>query len=116
MLLPPGPQRVFGIGDTNLSVKYNFYQERDGPRLPGMAVAVNFEIPTGDANRQLGSGLSDVTVNGILQKSITKRTKLRANTGFIFSGNRSTGNPRFLPAPYSTLRSTLSVRGTTARF
>jgi hypothetical protein len=86
-----GPQRVFGIGDTNLSVKYNFYRERDGSRLPGMAVTANIEIPTGDANRQLGSGLSDITVNGILQKSITKRTKLRANTGLIFSGNGATG-------------------------
>ena len=52
---------------------------------------VNFELPTGDAKRQLGSGLADVYMNGVLQKSISKKTKLRLNGGILFSGNETTG-------------------------
>jgi outer membrane putative beta-barrel porin/alpha-amylase len=80
-----------GIGDMNLSAKYNFRKERENSRMPAMAVAVNLELPTGDANRQLGSGLSDVYINGILQKSVTNKTKLRLNSGILFSGNTTTG-------------------------
>jgi Putative MetA-pathway of phenol degradation len=87
----PTPRRVSGIGDTNLSVKYNFLSERENSHLPAMAVAFNFELPTGDTERQLGSGLADFYINGILQKSLTKRTKLRVNGGVLFSGNEATG-------------------------
>jgi hypothetical protein len=80
-----------GIGDTNVSLKYNFLRERKNSRLPAMAVALNLELPTGDSNRQLGSGLADFYVNSILQKSLTRRTKLRLNGGILFSGNETTG-------------------------
>lgn len=80
-----------GIGDMNASIKYNFRQERDGSRLPAMTVSFSFEIPTGSTRRQLGSGLADFSVNGVLQKSLTKKTKLRANGGILFSGNNTTG-------------------------
>jgi Putative MetA-pathway of phenol degradation len=80
-----------GIGDTNLLIKYNFLREREKSSWPAMAIAVNFELPTGDIRRQLGSGLADFYMNGILQKSLTKRTKLRLNGGILFSGNETTG-------------------------
>ena len=85
------PKTVTGLGDMNLSLKYNFRQERQKSRLPAMTVAVNFELPTGDTERQLGSGLADVYINGVLQKSLTQRTKLRLNGGVLFSGNQTTG-------------------------
>lgn len=85
------PRRVAGIGDSNISVKYNFLKEKENSRVPAMAVAFNFELPTGDAERQLGSGLADVYINGILQKSLSTRTKLRLNGGLLFSGNATTG-------------------------
>ena len=86
-----GPKTVTGIGDMNLSVKYNFLRERENSRLPAMTIAVNFEIPTGDTERQLGSGLADLYINGVLQKSVSKKTKLRLNGGILFSGNETTG-------------------------
>jgi len=49
------------------------------------------EMPTGDVNRQLGSGLADFYVNNVLQKSLTKSTTLRLNGGLLFSGNETTG-------------------------
>lgn len=84
-------RRATGIGDINLSLKYNFLRERKGSRRPALAVALNFEMPTGNQARQLGSGLSDFYINGIVQKTITKKTILRLNGGLLFSGNESTG-------------------------
>ncbi len=85
------PRTVTGIGDLNLSVKYNFLRERENSRWPALAIGLNLELPTGDSERQLGSGLADFYVNGILQKSVTTRTKLRLNGGVLFSGNETTG-------------------------
>jgi hypothetical protein len=85
------PRVVSGLGDTNLSLKYNFLKERENSRAPALAIAFNLELPTGDGKRQLGSGLTDFYMNGILQKSLTKKTKLRLNGGILFSGNETTG-------------------------
>ena len=85
------PKTPSGIGDTNLSLKYNFLRERENSRMPAMAVAFDLELPTGDTKRQLGSGLSDFYMNVILQKSVSKKMKLRLNGGILFSGNETTG-------------------------
>jgi len=85
------PKTPSGIGDTNFSVKYNFRKERENSRLPAMSLSFNVELPTGDTNRQLGSGLPDYYMNGVLQKSLSKKTKLRVNGGILFSGNETTG-------------------------
>jgi hypothetical protein len=85
------PKTVSGIGDTNLSLKYNFLREHENSRMPALAIAFNLELPTGDTKRQLGSGLADYYMNGILQKSVTSKTKLRLNGGILFSGNETTG-------------------------
>lgn len=86
-----GPTRVTGIGDTNLSLKYKLLEELPESRRPALAIAVNLELPTGDVSRQLGSGLADLYMNGIVQKSLNARTKLRLNGGILFSGNQTTG-------------------------
>jgi hypothetical protein len=85
------PLRPRGIGDTNFSVKYNFLKEREHARRPALALAFNIELPTGDPNQQLGSGLADFFGNGVIQKTLTKRTTLRLNVGILFSGNETTG-------------------------
>ena len=83
--------RSTGLGDINFSFKYNYLLEREGSRRPALAVTFNLETPTGDVNRQLGSGLADFYVNNVLQKSVTKKTTLRLNGGLLFSGNETTG-------------------------
>src|ERR1041385_4403814 len=50
-------RRPTGLGDVNFSFKYNYLQEREGSWRPALAVTFNLEMPTGDVNRQLGSGL-----------------------------------------------------------
>ncbi len=85
------PRTAFGLGDSNLSVKYNFLRERDGSRRPALAASFSVELPTGDARHQLGSGIADFTLNGVLQKTLTKSSTWRLNGGVIFSGNALTG-------------------------
>jgi hypothetical protein len=82
---------VAGVGDTQFGVKYRFIDEREGSRLPAMAVVFYVEAPTGDSARQLGSGLTDYWLYGVAQKSLTKKVKGRLNGGVLFSGNSSTG-------------------------
>ncbi len=84
-------KNVTGIGDMNLSVKYNFRKEQENSRVPALTLAFNFEVPTGDIRRQLGSGVADFYLNGIVQKSLNQSTKLRLNSGILFSGTESTG-------------------------
>jgi hypothetical protein len=85
------PKRIVGLGDTNVSLKYNFHEESESSRIPALAISLNLELPTGDTKRQLGSGLADFYLNGIVQKSVSAKTKLRLNGGILFSGNETTG-------------------------
>lgn len=86
-----GARRVNGIGDTNLAVKYNFYREPKESLLPAFTVSGQIEIPTGDAERALGSGIFDYSLNGIAQKTLTERLTARLNAGAIILGNTVTG-------------------------
>ena len=49
------------------------------------------EIPTGDVDKQLGSGVADVGCNTIAQKRWGNNWTVRINNGMIFSGNTLTG-------------------------
>lgn len=80
-----------GIGDTQFGVKFRFRDEREGSKLPALAIVFYAEAPTGSTRKQLGSGLVDYWLYGVLQKSLTKRTTARLNGGILFAGNSSTG-------------------------
>jgi hypothetical protein len=84
-------RRPAGMGDTNFTVKWNFRRERLDSRLPASTLSLTVEAPTGDAPRQLGSGVVDFGANFILQKSIRKRTVVRLNNGLLFAGNTLEG-------------------------
>lgn len=86
------PRTPFGFGDLDLHIKYNFLKEREGSRRPAMTVTFAVELPTGNASDQLGSGLTDYSLNGILQKSLTKKTTFRLNGGVLFAGSTATGD------------------------
>jgi len=65
----------------------------------------------------VGSGFADYFLNGILQKSLTKKTTLRLNGGILFAGTprRETSvfaalAKRLLAAPHSLSK---SQRGST---
>jgi len=85
------PRSLTGQGDTQFGLKYNLRKEREGSRLPAFAVVFYVEAPTGSVEKQLGSGITDFWLYGVMQKSLTDKTKARLNGGVIFSGNNSTG-------------------------
>jgi len=80
-----------GIGDTQFGVKIRVLDEHEGSKLPAAAVVFYVEVPTGSVRKQVGSGLVDYWLYGVLQKSFTKRTMGRLNGGILFAGNSSTG-------------------------
>ena len=84
-------ENPMGIGDVQFGLKARLYDEREGSKLPAMSVVFYFEAPTGNAPKQLGSGLADYWLYGVLQKSLTKRVTGRLNGGILFAGNDSTG-------------------------
>ena len=85
------PKTITGFGDLDFHVKYNFLKERERSSRPALTVSFSAEVPTGNADRGLGSGLLDYSLNGIIQKSLTPKTTLRFNAGIVFAGNTSTG-------------------------
>jgi hypothetical protein len=82
---------AFGLGDVDFQAKYCLWAEREGSRRPAISFAFAMELPTGNTTNQLGSGIADYWLNGIVQKSLGARTTLRINTGILFSGNTLTG-------------------------
>ena len=86
-----GLPNAVGGGDTNLGVKWEFHKESPGSRLPALGASLYVEFPTGDASRQLGSGLTDYWLNLIAQKSLPNKTRINGNIGYLFAGNTSTG-------------------------
>lgn len=63
---PDGPVH-YGYGDTELGFKYRFIQESDYVPMVGAFPLV--ELPTGDADRGLGNGYTQVFIPIWLQKS-----------------------------------------------
>jgi hypothetical protein len=88
---PIQPHIALGWGDMDFSVKWKFHEERAGSRTPALAASLGVEFPTGNEKLLLGSGLTDYALNFIAQKSLTDRTKLRTNAGWVFAGNTLTG-------------------------
>jgi outer membrane putative beta-barrel porin/alpha-amylase len=80
-----------GIGDTQFGVKIRVLEEHESSKVPAASVVFYVEAPTGSVRKQIGSGLTDYWLYGVLQKSFTKRTTGRLNGGVLFSGNDSTG-------------------------
>jgi hypothetical protein len=81
----------FGLGDTDFSIKYNFHEEKPESKWPAFSASLNLEPPTGSAKLQLGSGLMDYYLNGIVQKTLPRGNTLRINGGATFAGNTLTG-------------------------
>ena len=80
-----------GVGDTQFVMKVRLFDERPGSKRPAGGMVFYVEAPTGSTRKQIGSGLYDYGLYGVLQKSFTKRTTGRLNGGIVFAGNSSTG-------------------------
>jgi Putative MetA-pathway of phenol degradation len=87
----PENQPSTGVGDTNMGLKARFRKESPTSRAPALAASFYIELPTGDASQQLGSGLTDYWLNLIAQKTLSPKTRITGNVGYLFAGNTSTG-------------------------
>jgi hypothetical protein len=64
---PVGLNSAFGVGDTQLSVKYRFLHETEG--MPQAALFPQVNLPTGDSRKGLGAGQYQFLLPLWLQKS-----------------------------------------------
>jgi hypothetical protein len=71
---PSGGRAVMGLGDTELGAKYRFVTPAKDDWFPQAGVFPLVEIPTGDANRNLGAGYTDVFLPIWAQKDFGKWT------------------------------------------
>jgi len=67
---PSGTATRWGAGDTELGVKYRFVAEDDKGWRPQIGIFPLLELPTGDADRGLGTGRAHVFLPVWVQKSI----------------------------------------------
>ena len=82
---------AFGLGDVNLQLKYRLRKEVPASAWPAFTIALYVELPTGNSRNQLGSGVADYWLNGIVQKAVRPKLTYRLNAGILFSGNTLTG-------------------------
>jgi len=80
-----------GAGDTDMGIKWNFHKTQPGSHVPALGASLYIEFPTGNVQKQLGSGLNDYWLNSIAEEPFTDKTRLTGNFGFLFAGNTSTG-------------------------
>ncbi len=72
-----------GIGDILATAKYRLINEQG--MLPAIGIFSMISFPTGDEEKGLGSGSTDVTVGGMLTKHFGP-VNLYGNLGFLWSG------------------------------
>ncbi len=88
----PGlPQTVTGLGDLDFSTKGVLVPETEGRWWPQIAFTVALELPTGNPDNGLGSGVTDFGFNLITSKEVLDGTTVCANFGFTLTGNTLTG-------------------------
>ncbi len=67
-----GASAQFGLGDIEIGAKYRFLAPGDDEWLPQVAIFPLLDFPTGDANRDLGTGRAHAFLPIWLQKNIGK--------------------------------------------
>jgi len=86
---PQGSGSKFGYGDTELGVKYRFLGEDENGWRPQAGVFPLVEVPTGNAERGLGTGHAHVFLPLWLQKSFGSWVTYGGGGYWISAGNRN---------------------------
>jgi hypothetical protein len=85
-----GGESVSGGGDLDLTAKWRLHLAKD-EHSSAFALALAIELPTGDADRGLGSGVTDVDLTLIGERRVARAVVLRGNLALQFAGNTLTG-------------------------
>jgi hypothetical protein len=80
-----GEPRNFGLGDTELGVKFRFLKETDDH--PQIGIFPLVELPTGDASHGLGNGHTQLFLPVWIQKSFGKLTSYGGGGYWITPGS-----------------------------
>lgn len=78
-----------GLGDASLGAKVRL--TADPAAVHSLAAALAVELPSGDRDRQLGTGLVDYGLALVSQHRLDRRWTLRLNGGAVLAGNTRTG-------------------------
>lgn len=89
----PGGTSQYGIGDTELGVKYRFFHETD--YLPEVGIFPLVDLPTGPASLGLGTGYTHVFIPVWLQKSFGEDKKWTTYGGGGFWYNPGDDNRNY---------------------
>ena len=86
-----GRPNAFGLGDVNFVTKFRIRDADSSGWAPSLYGSVQFEMPTGDAAQQLGTGKFDAVVTLIAERRLASGLILRGNLGAVLLGNSLTG-------------------------
>jgi cobalt/nickel transport protein len=87
---PKEGKKENGMADTELKLKYRWIDEQDW--RPAFATTGTVKIPTASESKGLGSGKTDVHINTILTKNLSKRLVLHLNLGYTLIGEKHVNN------------------------
>lgn len=79
-----------GLGDTEVKLKYRLLDEKDW--MPAFALTGKLKIPTASESKGLGSGKTDIGINTIVTKNLSKRWVFHLNLGYTFIGEGEANN------------------------
>ena len=84
-ILPRGGGSAYGIGDTETTLAYRFFEET--PYVPALALAGEVKIPTASSTN-IGSGQFDYRIFAVASKRIAD-VDFHFNIGYTFTGSPS---------------------------
>jgi len=76
---PQSGEGEAGMGDTELSTKFNLIKEKD--RCPGFSMTLGMILDTGEDDKGIGAGKIDYSFNNVLTKKF-KSVDLHGNFGY----------------------------------
>ncbi|MFI5180151.1 MAG: transporter [Thermoanaerobaculia bacterium] len=107
---PGQPQTVTGLGDLDFSTKAVLLPEREGRWWPQVALCIALELPTGNPDNGLGSGVTDFGFNLIASKQVDDGITACANLGLTLTGNTLTGAEGLRPGRGAIFTGGLSLK------
>ncbi len=85
---PYDPSKVDGWGDTSFIMKHLLVAE--GEKTPAFLIRMALKLPTGDKDKGLGTGDTNVGFLGALTKNFNPAA-IHLNIGYTFVGNQNEG-------------------------
>ncbi len=85
---PYDPSKVDGWGDTSFIMKHLLVAEDE--KTPAFLIRMALKLPTGDKDKGLGTGDTNVGFLGALTKDFNPAT-IHLNIGYTFVGDQNTG-------------------------